>query len=67
MTRPIPVPPRAAAKINDLVQRRGALEAELQNAVALLLAALGAPDDWQVRVNADGSMIAVAPEPPPKP
>lgn len=61
MTEPIPVPSRAAARINELVRQRGALEAELQNAVALLLAALGAPDGWQLRINADGSMEAVAP------
>ncbi len=29
---------------------------------ALVLATLGAPDGWQLRIEADGSMVAVAPD-----
>lgn len=62
MSEPIQIPARAAAQIAAILQRRAALEAELQQAVALVLAAVNAPDGWQLRIEQDGSMVAVAPE-----
>ncbi len=58
---PISVPSAAARRIDAIIQRRGALEQELAAAVALVLATLGAPDGWQLRIEADGSMRAVPP------
>lgn len=62
MSEPITIPTKAAAQIAAILQRRAALEAELQAAVALVLAAVDAPDGWQLRIEPDGSMRAVPPE-----
>lgn len=62
MSEPIQIPTRAAQRIDEIIRRRGALEIELQQAVALVLAAVNAPEGWQLRIEQDGSMVAVAPE-----
>ena len=59
----IPVPPKAAAQITAILQRRAAIETELQQAAALVVAAIGAPDGWQLRIEPDGGMVAVEPAP----
>lgn len=61
MSEPIAVPVAAARRIDDIIRRRGALEVELQQAVDLVLATLGAPDGWQIRIETTGAMVAVAP------
>lgn len=60
----IHIPRRAAERINEIVTRRGALEVELQNAVALVLAALEMPEGSQIEILPNGDMVAVAPPTP---
>ncbi len=69
--QPIRVPPSTAAILSEIVQRQNhaknvhdAIAAELQSAVRVVLATLGAPDGWQLRIEPDGSMVAVAPVAP---
>ena len=56
MSEPITVPPAAAQRIVAIVNRRAAVEQELNAAVELLRAALGAPDDWQLQKLATGAL-----------
>ena len=65
MSEAIQIPQAAAQQLNDIVLRKAVVERELQNAVALVLATLGAPDGSQIRIEADGSMVAIAPAPVP--
>lgn len=62
MSEPIQIPVKAAQRIDEIIRRRAAIKAELQQAVALVLAAVDAPDGWQIRIEVDGSMVAVAPQ-----
>jgi hypothetical protein len=55
-----PIPARAQEMLRARLAARQQAEAELAAAVQLVLAAVGAPEDAQVVVNADGSMLVKA-------
>ena len=61
MTESIAIPARAAAHLAQLITAQQAAEQQVRGAVALLAAALGAPDSWQVHVQPDGSMAFTSP------
>ena len=54
------IPPRAQEMLRARLAARQQAEAELASAVQLVLAAVDAPEDAQVVVNADGSMYVKA-------
>lgn len=62
MTAPVPVPAAAVEQLLPYVQRLREADAALSAAVALVLAALGAPPGAQIEVRPDGGMFVLEPE-----
>jgi len=61
MTGEIPIPDRAAELLRRFLTERDVAEDKLQNAISLVLAAVGAPPDAQIVMARDGSMTIQAP------
>ena len=55
------IPPRAQEMLRHFLDVRQQAEAELAAAMRLVLAAVDAPDDAQLVVYADGSMLVTIP------
>lgn len=69
MNNTIALPPGVTAILSEIVTRQNhakqihdSITNELQSAVSVCLASIGVAPDWQLRIEQDGSMVAVAPE-----
>jgi hypothetical protein len=61
MNKPVVVPEQAAAIIMRLIAERDLAERRLQDAVAVVLAALNAKDDDELRL-VNGRLVIVSPD-----